>query len=94
MKSWNHAYKKPKELTLGRAIPFAKLLEFRTREVTHLVLIFLLQVNKADTHVLWFSKKEKTLVFVVINFLTSLKFKNLTFVKTKKCVLNFREKIK
>ena len=32
--------------------------------MTPLVLIFLLQVNKADTHVLWFSKKKKILFYV------------------------------
>ena len=77
------------------AIPFAKFPEFRTREVTPLILIFLLQVNnKADTRVLWFSvKKKKDLVFVLINFMALLRFKKLTFVK-KKCVLNFRKNTK
>ena len=94
MWSWNHAFRKLREPALGKAIPSAKLPEFRTREVTPFVLIFLLQANKADTHVLWFSKKEKNLVFVVINFLTSLKFENLTLVKTKKMCFESLKKYK
>ena len=86
MWSRNHACRERRELALGRAIPFVKPPEFRTHTF---VLIFLLQANnKADTRVLWFSVR-KNLVFVLINFMTSLKFEKFDSCQNKKCVLNF-----
>ena len=88
MWSQNHACRELREPALGKAIPFAKLLGFRTREEIPLFSYFFLQVhNKTDTRVLWFSvrkfEKKSFLVFVLINFTTSLGFKKffLTYQK-------------
>ena len=84
MWSQNHACRKLREPALGRVIPFAKLPEFRTREKTSVLISLLQVVNKTDTRVLWFSKK-KDLVFVLINFMMSLGFKNSFWLIKKMC---------
>ena len=94
MWSRNHAYRKFREPTLGRTIPFAKLSEFRTREVTPLVLIFLLQVNKTDTCVLWFSVKKQNLkkifsCFCGNKFSDVIKIQKFDSCQNKKCRSSF-----
>ena len=90
MWSRNHAYSKLREPALGRAIPFAKFPEFRTREKTSVLISLLQVVNKTDTRVLWFSvkkisKKKEVFLCVLVNFMTSLKFEKNDFCQNKKC---------
>ena len=97
MWSQNHACRELKELALGRAIPFEKLPEFRTREEIPLFSYFFFQVhNKTDTRVLWFSvrkfEEKSFLVFVLINFMTVIRIRKNSFLLAKKMCSEFIKK--
>ena len=93
MWSRNHAYSKLRELALGRAIPFAKLPEFRTREATLLFSYFFLQVHNKTRYtwvVVFYQKFFPSCV--LINLMTSLKFEKIWLLSKSKNVFWIFEK--